>query len=84
MEQINYYKKLIEQRVNIITNSFQCINLSNWDSRASDILRFHCAQLLPLDAQCPFTTSRTFAHYHIMCCCNDRSFCNYNVCLNFY
>uniref|UniRef100_A0A8L7YIA7 Bm1147 n=3 Tax=Brugia malayi TaxID=6279 RepID=A0A8L7YIA7_BRUMA len=79
MEQINYYKKLIEQRVNIITNSFQCINLSNWDSRASDILRFHCAQLLPLDAQCPFTTSRTFAHYHIMCCCNDRSFCNYNV-----
>ncbi|EJD74558.1 hypothetical protein LOAG_18139 [Loa loa] len=78
MEKTGHYEKLIEQSVNI-TNSLQCFNLSNWDIRIHDILRFHCTQLLPLDAQCPFNSSRTLKHQHIMCCCNDWSFCNYNV-----
>ncbi|VBB34118.1 unnamed protein product [Acanthocheilonema viteae] len=74
----DYYKKLIEQSINI-TNSFQCVNLSNWDARAHDILQFNCAQLLPIDAQCPFSSSRNLEHQHIMCCCGHRSFCNYNA-----
>ncbi|KAM3716621.1 Threonine--tRNA ligase [Dirofilaria immitis] len=79
VEEMNYHQKLIQQYINI-TNSFQCINISNWDDRAHDILRFNCAQLLPLDAQCPFSSSRTSEyHQHIMCCCNHRPFCNYNA-----
>uniref|UniRef100_A0A0R3RJJ4 Uncharacterized protein n=1 Tax=Elaeophora elaphi TaxID=1147741 RepID=A0A0R3RJJ4_9BILA len=78
MEKISYYKKLIEKSVND-TNLLQCINLGSWDPRAHDILQFNCVQLLPLDAQCPFSSSRTSEHQHIKCCCGHQSLCNYNV-----
>uniref|UniRef100_A0A183HMM7 SMB domain-containing protein n=1 Tax=Onchocerca flexuosa TaxID=387005 RepID=A0A183HMM7_9BILA len=81
-KEMNYHQKLIQQYINA-TSSLQCLNISNWDARANDILRFNCAQLLPLDAQCPFSSSRTPENQYIMCCCGHRSFCNYNVCLTF-
>ncbi|VDK68316.1 unnamed protein product [Litomosoides sigmodontis] len=77
-EEMDYYKQLIEKSANI-TQRFQCINVSSWDARAHDLVQFNCAQLLPLDAQCPFNASRALEHQHIMCCCGHRSFCNYNV-----
>uniref|UniRef100_A0A8R1TXZ4 Uncharacterized protein n=1 Tax=Onchocerca volvulus TaxID=6282 RepID=A0A8R1TXZ4_ONCVO len=78
MKGMNYHQKLIQQYINA-TSSLQCHNISNWDARANDILRFNCAQLLPLDAQCPFSSSRTSENQHIKCCCGHRSFCNYNI-----
>ncbi|VDK33932.1 unnamed protein product [Gongylonema pulchrum] len=34
---------------------------------------------LAIDAQCPLRPANHTNHYHIMCCCNERSFCNFDV-----
>ncbi|CAG9535589.1 unnamed protein product [Cercopithifilaria johnstoni] len=78
IKEMSYYTDLINVSLNA-TNLFECMDFSSWDSREHDILQFICAQLLPLDAQCPFSSSKIFKqHQHIMCCCGHRSFCNYN------